>query len=326
MELRDPIYGRFKITEPVIKELLRCKDLNRLKYVSQSGLKSFDISRGTSYSRWEHSVGVMLLLRKLNAGLNEQVAGLLHDSSHTAFSHVIDFVFQTQKNENYAGDKLKEFIENSAISMILGRHGISTTLMGDYEVHNRFQLLERPIPELCADRIDNGLRYMLYSKIDIDGCTDDLIVKNNRIVFKSRLSAKRFAKGYLDGTKKDWGNAETGLRAHFLSEAIKRGLEKDIINISQFHTDTERSIINSLKASKDEKIKQDLRRVNGKLKFIFDRDGDIYVKEKVRYVDPMIIEKGKTFRLTEVDIKYKKAIYDMKEMLRKGYKIRLINV
>jgi len=53
-------------------------------------------------TRFDHSVGVMLLIRKLGAGsspasalLKEQVAALLHDVSHTAFSHVIDYVSVT---------------------------------------------------------------------------------------------------------------------------------------------------------------------------------------------------------------------------------------
>ena len=47
-------------------------------------------------TRYEHSVGVMLLARRVGGGLREQVAALLHDVSHTAFSHVIDHVFHDQ--------------------------------------------------------------------------------------------------------------------------------------------------------------------------------------------------------------------------------------
>ena len=324
MKINDTIYGKFEIEDPVIKELLNSKDFKRLKHISQSGLKHFNISSGTSYSRWEHSIGVMLLLRKLNASLNEQITGLLHDVSHTAFSHVIDFVFNTQGHENYAGEKLKEFLENSDIGKILKAYNIDLDLIGDYEVHNKFGLLERPIPELCADRIDNGLRYMLYSGIGIKGCVDNLTVKNNHIVFESKLSAKKFAEGYLTGTKNDWGNAETGLRAHFLSEAIKRGLKIGIVDIKQFYTETEKSIIKILKDSKDTEILQNLKRVDSKIKFVFDRNGKIHIKEKIRYVDPEIMEKGRIKKLTEIDAKYKKAVYEEKKILRKAYKINLV--
>lgn len=324
MNVKDNIYGNFEITEPVIRELFNCKDLTRLKYISQSGLKEFNTSSGKRYSRWEHSVGVMLLLRKLNASLEEQIAGLLHDASHTAFSHVIDFVFNTNKYDNYAGDNLRDFLENSEIGKILNKYDLDVNAMGDYEIHKKFNLLERPIPELCADRIDYGLRYMFYKNMDTDICVDNLIVKDNRIIFKSRQAAKNLAEGYLNGTKSDWGNAETGLRAYFLSNAIKLGLERGIVNIKQFYIESEKSIIKYLKASKDKQILENLRKVGGKLNFAFDCNGNIYVREKVRYIDPIFIENGKLSKLTKVDTKYKNAIYEEKKILRKGYKIRMI--
>ena len=324
MNIKDNIYGNFNITEPVIGELLKCKDLTRLKYISQSGLKEFNNPSGTRYSRWEHIVGVMLLLRKLNANLEEQIAGLLHDSSHTAFSHVIDFVFNTHKYDNYAGDNLRNFLENSKIGKILEKYGINVRTIGDYELHKRFNLLERPIPELCADRIDNGLRYMFYKGMDTKICVDNLIVRNNRIIFKSKRAAKKLAEGYLNGTKSDWGNAETGLRAHFLSNAIRLGLEKQIIEIKQFYVESEKSIIKHLKASKDKQILENLRKVDGELKFVFDGKGNIHVREKVRYVDPIFIEDGKLSKLTQADTRYKNAIYEEKKILSKGYKIRLV--
>ena len=44
---------------------------------------------------FEHSLGVYLLLRRLGADRREQVAGLLHDISHTAFSHAVDFLISS---------------------------------------------------------------------------------------------------------------------------------------------------------------------------------------------------------------------------------------
>lgn len=40
----------------------------------------------------------MLLNRQLDASMEEQIVALLHDVSHTAFSHVIDYVFDDHDN------------------------------------------------------------------------------------------------------------------------------------------------------------------------------------------------------------------------------------
>ncbi len=64
----------------------------------------------------------MLLIKLLGGSIKEQIAGLLHDVSHTAFSHVIDFALENI-NENYHEEIFYEVIENSQIPSILSKHG-----------------------------------------------------------------------------------------------------------------------------------------------------------------------------------------------------------
>lgn len=92
MRYDDAIYGRNEITEPVLLDLMKSDAMQRLKGISQHGVTAL-LGITPPFSRFDHSVGVMLLVRRLGASLEEQVAALLHDVSHTAFSHVIDFVF-----------------------------------------------------------------------------------------------------------------------------------------------------------------------------------------------------------------------------------------
>jgi hypothetical protein len=86
MILKDPLYGSFKIKEKVLLDLLKSQPVQRLKGVSQQGFPKRETKTDFPiFTRYEHSVGVMLLLRRLNASVEEQVAGLIHDVSHTAF-------------------------------------------------------------------------------------------------------------------------------------------------------------------------------------------------------------------------------------------------
>lgn len=89
MNIADPIYGKMRIQKPVLIELLSAPSVIRLKNISQFGIPD-QYYHLKNYSRFEHSVGVMILLRKLGASVEEQAAGLLHDVSVSAFSHIIN--------------------------------------------------------------------------------------------------------------------------------------------------------------------------------------------------------------------------------------------
>ena len=121
MEVDDKVYGQTKIEEPVLIELINSSPVQRLKGICQGGPSKYANNR--TVTRYDHSVGVMILLKRLNATIEEQIAGLLHDIPHTAFSHVIDFVFKNDSHEFH--EKFHEkMVMNSEIPSILDRHGI----------------------------------------------------------------------------------------------------------------------------------------------------------------------------------------------------------
>lgn len=155
MKIKDSIYGTFEVEE-VLEELMLCEAVQRLKGVYQGGA-SYIVNPEWDVTRYDHSVGVMLLIRKLGGTLEEQIVGLLHDVSHTAFSHVVDAVFENAE-EDYHEDIYENIIRDSTIPSILERHGYqSDELLFDIE---QWTLLERSAPELCADRVDYTLRDM----------------------------------------------------------------------------------------------------------------------------------------------------------------------
>lgn len=90
------LYGDFTIAEPVLIELLQDPYMQRLKHIRQYGTNYYTIKK-QDFNRFDHSVGVFVLLRKYGASLNEQIAGLLHDVSHTVFSHCGDYLFKVSQ-------------------------------------------------------------------------------------------------------------------------------------------------------------------------------------------------------------------------------------
>ena len=99
MELSDIVFGRTTITEPVLQELLLSPELNRLKHISSAGYyPAVPEFHHEQVNRFVHSVGVFMLLRRFGAPLEEQIAGLLHDVSHSAFSHTVDYIKKDTEN------------------------------------------------------------------------------------------------------------------------------------------------------------------------------------------------------------------------------------
>jgi len=158
IKVNDPIYGTFELPE-IFEDLLNTKAIRRLEGIHHSGA-IFLVNPGICHNRLEHSIGVMLLIRMLGGTELEQIAGLLHDISHTAFSHVGDYIFEN-KNEDYHEQKFESVLLDSEVPDILIKYNyhISQILQGGFDI------LEQPLPFLCADRLDYTLRDAMHAKL-----------------------------------------------------------------------------------------------------------------------------------------------------------------
>lgn len=153
MRWKDRVYGEAAITDPALLELIACPTFQRLKGVRQAGPSAIAFAF-KNVTRFEHSLGVYLLLGRLGASPQEQVAGLLHDISHTAFSHAVDFLVTSEEQDHH--ESLKPvMLHRPDIAAALAPLGFSPS---DFYDDTLYPLLERPLPLLCADRLDYFLR------------------------------------------------------------------------------------------------------------------------------------------------------------------------
>ena len=309
----EPIYGNKEIADPVIVELIGSKPVQRLKKISQLGVPD-EFFHEAGFSRFDHSLGVMLLLRRFWASEEEQVAGLLHDVSHTAFSHLHDWVFGDYLkpgNEEEGQEKtLASFILGSELKDILKRHGLDPKRIAD---PRNFSLLEQPIPELCADRIDYALRQLpagLAKEL-----VESLRINANGFIFTGHDIARLFALEFLNLQMEHWGGYEAVARHHILAKVLKRALKAGTIGEEDFLGD-EDSIIRKLKVTSDEVIRRDLgllRRTS-----IPVADSGVVVYKKFRYVDPRYIENGGLVLLSEADSDFAKRLKAAREKNKEG--------
>ncbi|HOK35474.1 MAG TPA: HD domain-containing protein [Candidatus Pacearchaeota archaeon] len=317
MIIKDKIYGTIKIEAPVLLELLKSSSVLRLKNISQFGVpdKYYHVK---NFSRYEHSVGVMILLKKLDATLEEQIAGLLHDVSTLAFSHISDWVFGEGKKgiEDYHDKLHKTFIEKTEIPEILKKHNFNPERILD---ERNFTLLEKSAPDLCVDRVDYSLRefkYWLNPKI-VDSCIKGLVNYNNEIVFSDKKVAFDFSVNYLELQTRHWGEYEAMMRYYLFSDILKIAIDEKILSENDFYKD-EKWVLNKLTKSKNKKMKEKLGYLeNKKLKKPINNSGEKIVK-KFRYVDPRVISDGKLIRLSQLVPEFKTILEKHRKINEKG--------
>jgi hypothetical protein len=288
MKINDRLYGKQEINETVLLDLIDSNSIRRLKDISQLGMPDEYLS-SKGFSRYEHSLGAMILLKRLGANLEEQIAGVLHDISHTPFSHVIDWVIGDPTKEDYQDNIFKGFLEKSDSFSILKKYKISTEFISDL---SNFKLLEREAPKLCADRLDYSLRQIRMEKGRslTNKLLNDLCVYENQIAFNNLESAKIFGKEYMNLQTIIWAGYEMRSRYYILSEILKEALNKNLIEFNQFY-ETEKPILKALNNSNNEFILFNLNLLKKGFSVIEDDKG-IELKKKFRYVDPEIRMNG----------------------------------
>lgn len=238
MRYDDKIYGKSEITEPILIELINSPSLQRLKDIDQQGYRGKNFP-GTPCSRFEHSLGVFLLLKKYGAPLEEQIAGLIHDVSHSAFSHIIDYVLAkgTEKEQSHQDDVFEEYVKKSEIPAIIKKHNLDL----DYILNDHhFPLKEKSLPDLCADRIDYALRDAINlqeaTKEEIKELLNNLIVKNEKWIFKNQNSAEKFSLLFSELNKKYYSGFISAIMFITVANYLKYALEKNYLTHDDLYT------------------------------------------------------------------------------------------
>ncbi len=322
MRLSNPLFGAIETTEPVIVDLIESKAMQRLKGIDQSGYAKpfFDVT----YNRFDHSVGVYWLLHLYKASLEEQIAGLIHDVSHSAFSHTIDYIFDEGSHEQhtYQDDIFSEFVKKTEIPSILKKHGLDVDYVLD---DSNFTLEEKELPDLCADRIDYALRgaihYGQINKAGVDQVLSKLKENGKDWYFVDQESATAFAQLFNTMNSKYYADFKSGLMFQTISDCMRYSLKKGYITKEDLYQ-TDDFVISKLRLHKDDaQLNIHLDRMFNKIKAVNDsKNYDVKVVCKSRIVDPLFMRDKKLVRLSDADSNWAKLV--AKELKPKEYFIR----
>lgn len=323
------IYGSYKIEQPLI-DIINSKAIQRLKNIYMGGvaryIKDLNHPDGT---RYDHSIGVLALLIKYGAGLDEQIAGLLHDASHTVFSHVGDVLFKGTQDKCYQDEIHEWYLKKQGIDKILEKYKIPLTSILHKE--GDFKRLEQDLPDICIDRLEynlsTGLRRKMFSEKDLEVLLNHLQFEDEKWFFKDLDTAKKFAKNPLILNEILWAAPDNILAYNFMAKALSLAIDAKVIAYDDIHFSTDEVVWTKLKNSENSQITELIYKVEN-VRDIFIicslNNCDIVVNGKFRGIDPWVKMDSKNFRLTELDIEFKQEYERVKKVIFVGWPIKFI--
>ncbi len=287
------------------------------------------------YTRFDHSICVAMLARLNGRPLTEQIAGLLHDISHTALSHVGDVVFGANEPtiEAYQDTILRSFLEEHGIADILRRNRISLE-----------DVLEKPA---FLDRLDYTLiGGWLAGVLESEKIAE--VVEALSFNTKKRCwffdytkidNAREIAYRALELTEINHGAAWNTIVYSLAAQALDRAFRINLFSEEDFkYALSDDDVWEALSQSPDRTIARCMRNIKNHESFLLKASDDdsgsdsadeknrhktIIVTPKFRGFDPLIRDKsGRYCLLTQIDDSFRASYYKAEAQTKIGFRAR----
>ncbi len=328
----ETIWGEETITEPLLIELLHHPIMQRIKKVEHLGpLAFFNLTPHSN--RYDHCVGVMLLVRKAGEPIIAQAAALLHDASHTAFSHLADYLFgKISLEKSHQDDIHTAFLESMNLEPLIEKYGYT---LEDLNPENEsYKALDCKLPDICADRIQYNLQVGVKCKKltheQARQIYQDVSFKDNVWFFQDQQLARLFCNTAIDIVYNVYDHPFNCALYHTFANILKKAIELDLITYDTVQYETDEYIMSILTECKDFKIQTLLKQcytIYEQFTLHAYGSGTINHKARCRAFDPYITQpNGSLKRLTEVDPVYKSNFEQCKQWCQTGYAITLNNL
>lgn len=206
------------------------------------------------YSRWDHSIGVALIVWHFTGDKQQTLSALFHDIASPVFAHVVDFLKGDHMTQESTEDGTCEIIRDSEIiQQVLCELDLTTEDVRDY---HRFPIADNNAPQLAADRLEyscgNMVNYGYASVSQVRELFDDLIIGINEhgieeLMFRTPDTASRFSRLTLQCSRV-YVSDEDRFAMQALADLLKDALKDGLLAWSDLYT-TESEVIRKLETS-----------------------------------------------------------------------------
>jgi uncharacterized protein len=325
----ETFHGTLTLDDALIIELIKSPAMQRLKNIRQYGSADYVIKHNHDYTRFEHSLGVLYILHKHGASRQEQIAGLLHDVSHTVFSHTTEELLnKSLKYDSYQDAIHQEFIRQYGIEDILNKYGVEMESVFHY--NGKCKAVKQPLPALCADRIEYnlsaGLIDGLITKEDFDEIHEALNFSGDQWYFSSVTAAKKFARIPLYESLFYWQSPASLVINHWTCQALRNAWEIGLISLDDMHFNIhDDAMWERLSECHDRTIRSYINKILNYEEYMelgTCDDYDMWFKGKFRGVDPLVETETGLCPLTTLDFAFKKEYDQTRRMIELGWYIK----
>ena len=253
------------------------------------------------YSRFQHSMGVGLIVWHFTQSPAQAVSGLLHDIATPVFAHVVDFLHGDHVKQESTESSTQALISASPeIQKALSSLSLTCEAVADY---HRYPIADNDTPRLSADRLEytlgNLYNYGICSLEQIRAFYQDLTVTANEdgtpeLSFQTPKIAAAFTQSSLQ-TARIYIADEDRFAMQMLADLLKLALERRVLIPNDLHT-TEAAVIQKLLT--DDVCTALWRRFRGYSHIVQKNNHPnsgqwIRVPAKLRYIDPLAVNCGR---------------------------------
>jgi HD superfamily phosphohydrolase len=205
--IKCPVYRYVKLG-PLCRAFVDLPAVQRLRHIKQLGFVHY-VYPSAVHTRFEHSLGVMHLAGLVVDTLNEQVdlvtprekelvqlAGLLHDTGHVAFSHLLDDIMVEQGLPPHEERSVQILREANAHLGLLDpgeEQMVATMITGAYQEGcgkpYLYQIVANHVNGVDVDRMDYLARDSLHTGMpgfQCDYLIASMAVRDGNIVLRSK--------------------------------------------------------------------------------------------------------------------------------------------
>ena len=215
----------FLIEYANVKEMQRLKGISMVSACEHTKLIPYNFF----HTRYEHSIGVALIVWNFTKDKKQTIAGLYHDIATPSFSHVVDYIHGDYEKQETTESLTERIIKNSEdIMELLKRDNIKVEEIEDYHI---YPIADNDSPRLSADRLEYTLSDGLvtqnaFSLESIKRIYDNLtILKNEEMIDELGFKDLEIAEEYIERANIMWhlfsGNNENNIIMQFWTDILK---------------------------------------------------------------------------------------------------------